>query len=349
VTTSARALEIGERTVAPGTSAYVSLPVFRDIDGSDVAVPLRIVHGAAPGPSLTLLSMLHGDEWSMLEVLADLVSRVDAKALRGTLLIVPIANPYAFRQLRRTSRETLEFDSSDLNRTFPGDETWLTRRIASVISREVLARATHLIDFHPGPFGSAWMQVIAGRDLPGDLAERSEAMAVAFGVGLISRSAQLAGIPGPRSASAYAATALGVPSIIAEVGGLGFGAEHERRWREQNVDGVLGVMRSLSMLEDATYRAPATPRRTYVRDWIVRPTTSGLLVPHIGAERLATEVAKGELLGRVISPSSFEVLETLTAPRDGVLFCVARSYPVQPHNYAFGAADLSDADTGRTA
>jgi predicted deacylase len=325
----------------------MSLPVFRDIDGSDVAVPLRIIHGAAPGPSLTLLSMLHGDEWSMLEVLADLVSRVDAKALRGTLLIVPIANPYAFRQLRRTSRETLEFDSSDLNRTFPGDETWLTRRIASVITREVLARTTHLIDFHPGPFGSAWMQVIAGRDLPGDLAERSEAMAVAFGVGMISRSALLAGIPGPRSASAYAATALGVPSIIAEVGGLGFDAGHERRWRGQNVDGVLGVMRSLSMLEDATPRAAATPRITYVRDWIVRPTTSGLLVPQIGAERLATEVVKGELLGRVISPSSFEVLETLTAPRDGVLFCVARSYPVQPHNYAFGAADVSDADTRR--
>jgi predicted deacylase len=325
----------------------MSLPVFRDIDGSDVAVPLRIVHGAAPGPSLTLLSMLHGDEWSMLEVLADLVSRVDAKALRGTLLIVPIANPYAFRQLRRTSRETLEFDTSDLNRTFPGDETWLTRRIANVISREVLARTTHLIDFHPGPFGSAWMQVIAGRDLPGDLAERSEAMAVAFGIGMISRSAQLAGIPGPRSASAYAATALGVPSIIAEVGGLGFGAEHERRWREQNVNGVLGVMRSLSMLEEAAPRAPATPTVTYARDWIVRPTTSGLLVPQIGAERLATDVAKGELLGRVISPSSFEVLETLTAPRDGVLFCVARSYPVQPHNYAFGAADLSDAGTRR--
>jgi hypothetical protein len=30
----------------------------------------------------------------------------------------------------------------------------------------------------------------------------------------------------------------------------------------------------------------------------------------------------------------------LRAPRAGLLFCVARSYPVQPHNYAFGAVDL---------
>jgi predicted deacylase len=344
VTASAGDVQIGSHVVPAGTTARLSLPVFTDLDGSLVAVPVHVVHGSGPGPTLTLLSMLHGDEWSMLQTLAELLAGLDASAIRGTLLVVPIGNPYAFRQLRRTSRETLEFDSADLNRVFPGEETWLTRRIAHVITSEVLSKTTHLIDFHPGPFGSAWMQVIVGRDLPGDLPQRSEAMARAFGVTSISQSDQVSGIPGPRSASGHAATKFGVPSILAEVGGLGFDHRLEQRWREQNIGGVLGVMRHLEMIDSDPRAARAGTKEFlfFSKDWIVRPTTSGLLIPAVEPERLGTKVAQGELLARIVSPTTFEELETLRAPRAGVLFCVARSYPVQPHNYAFGAADLTD-------
>jgi predicted deacylase len=302
------------------------------------------VHGSGEGPTLTLLSMLHGDEWSMLQTLAELLRKIDATVTRGTLLVVAIGNPYAFRQLRRTSRETLEFDNADLNRAFPGDETWLTRRIAHVITADVLAKTTHLIDFHPGPFGSAWMQVIAGRDFPGGLSQESEAMARAFGISSINRSDQVTVFPGPRSASGYAATAFGVASIIAEVGGLGFDAAWERRWREQNIKGVLGVMEHLGMIDarDRSAEPPAGELVFFNRDWVVRPTTSGLLIPVVEADRLGSRVEAGELLARIISPSTLEELETLRAPRAGVLFCAPRSYPVQPHNYAYGAADLSD-------
>lgn len=343
-------MTVGGRAIAPGTTTHLTLPVFTDLDGSDVAIPLHVVHGAAPGPTLSLLSMLHGDEWSMLQTLAELLARLDPSTLRGTLLVVAIGNPYAFRQLRRTSRETLEFDSADVNRVFPGEETWLTRRVAHVITREVLARTTHLIDFHPGPFGSAWSQVIVGRDFPGDLPRRAESMARAFGIDCISLSDQATGIPGPRSASGHAATAYGVPGIVVEVGGLGFDERLEQRWREQNIDGVLGVMRHLEMLE-ADARTPVDGSRrmlTFRKSWVARPTTSGLLIPAIGAERLGTEVAEGDLLARIVSPITFDELETLRAPRAGVLFCVARSYPVQPYNYAFGAADLTDVATART-
>ena len=341
----AKDLLIGGHTVAAATTARLSLPVFTDLDGSSVAVPVHVVRGSGPGPTLTLLSMLHGDEWSMLQTLAELLAGIDASRVNGSLLVVPIGNPYAFRQLRRTSRETLEFDSADLNRDFPGDQTWLTRRIARVITDEVLAKTTHLIDFHPGPFGSAWMQVVIGRDLPGDLPARSEAMARAFGVAAISRAEQVGVLPGPRSASAYAGVKLGVPSIIAEVGGLGFDDRLERRWREQNIQGVLGVMKHLGMLDALPARDGPSEFLLFTRDWVVRPTTSGLLVPVIEADRLATRVEKGEVLARVVSATTFEELESLSAPRDGVLFCVARSYPVQPHNYAYGAADLADPNT----
>jgi len=149
-------------------------------------------------------------------------------------------------------------------------------------------------------------------------------------------------VPGPRSATGYAAMHFGVPGIIAEVGGLGFGDALERGWREQNIDGVLGVMGHLEML-DRPIDASARPEPEFVvftKDWIVRPRTSGLLIPSLGPERLGTKVASGEQLARIVSATTFEELDVLRAPRAGLLFCIARSYPVQPHNYAFGAVDL---------
>jgi predicted deacylase len=139
-----------------------------------------------------------------------------------------------------------------------------------------------------------------------------------------------------------------VPGIIAEVGGLGFDHRLEQRWREQNIQGVLGVMRHLEMIEAQPASTSGEEFLFFSRDWVVRPTTSGLLIPVVEAERLGTKVEQGELLARIISPTTFAELETLRAPRAGVLFCVPRSYPVQPHNYAYGAADLTDPGTTRS-
>jgi predicted deacylase len=57
------------------------------------------------------------------------------------------------------------------------------------------------------------------------------------------------------------------------------------------------------------------------------------------------EVKAGQVLGRVMSPYSFEVLEELRAPGDGILMYTARSYPVRPGDWAFGVVDLADEKT----
>jgi predicted deacylase len=91
---------------------------------------------------------------------------------------------------------------------------------------------------------------------------------------------------------------------------------------------------------------PVAPRRlTFSRSWNLRPRCGGLLIPVIGVNRLLTEVKAGELLGRVVSPYTFEVLEELVAPTDGLLICVARQYPVQPGSWSFSAADLTAPDS----
>jgi predicted deacylase len=54
-------------------------------------------------------------------------------------------------------------------------------------------------------------------------------------------------------------------------------------------------------------------------------------------------VEAGSLLGEVVSPYTFGVLEELHAPADGLLFYTARDYPVHPGDWAFGVADTDSA------
>jgi predicted deacylase len=60
----------------------------------------------------------------------------------------------------------------------------------------------------------------------------------------------------------------------------------------------------------------------------------------VGPERLTGPVRAGEVLGVVRSPFSLEVLEELSAPGDGRLYCIARSYCLRPGEWAFGVAEV---------
>ena len=71
---------------------------------------------------------------------------------------------------------------------------------------------------------------------------------------------------------------------------------------------------------------------------------AGLLRSFHGGEALRKTVRRGTVLGEVISPYTFEVLERLLAPADGLLFYTARDYPVRPGDWAYGVADIEDED-----
>ena len=66
--------------------------------------------------------------------------------------------------------------------------------------------------------------------------------------------------------------------------------------------------------------------------WQVRPAS----IESFGTSAVARQaVTAGELLGRVVSPFTLEPIEDLVAPMDGFLAYWARSYPVNPGDWAF--------------
>ena len=73
---------------------------------------------------------------------------IDPATLAGTIVMVHVANMPSF--LGRTIYYS-PADGKNLNRVFPGKaDGTLSERIADVLTREVIARATHVVDIHCG-------------------------------------------------------------------------------------------------------------------------------------------------------------------------------------------------------
>lgn len=322
---------------------FTRLPVTTDLGGSEIAVGLHELEGAADGPTLTILAGLHGSEWLPVEVIRRLLLELDPSALRGRVRIVPVANAPAFNHLTRNT-PLEESDGPDLNRIFPGKRQTINELIAAVIADRVIAGSDFLIDLHFGIWGSTWYSADWPGDLPDqEMSRRSRGMAHAYGCELVYQQT-LSGFPGTRSVMWYAATQLGVTPMGVELGGCGFAPEVEERWISMNVRGLLSVMRHLEMLPGDPIRLDRYLHYKSFRR--MEPRVGGYLLTEVGPEHLGQEAPAGTVAGRVISPQDFRELEVITTPVRGVWRQVARSYPVRPGGWGYAVADLDEEGAG---
>ena len=97
---------------------------------------------------LLLVAGTHGMEYVPILALQRLRTTIDPRTLRGTVLMVHTANMPSF--LGRTIYYS-PVDGKNLNRVFPGKaDGTLSERIADVLTREMIGRATHVVDLHCG-------------------------------------------------------------------------------------------------------------------------------------------------------------------------------------------------------
>jgi len=329
-------IEIAGKKAPAGARTMVVIPVTRDV-AMPIDIHTHVVAGKKEGPTLLLLSMLHGNEWFSVLILRELLSRLDPGSLRGNVLAVPVANLAAFATGTRVIVD--DSDEPDANRTFGGIYHWMTNQITRVIEQELLTRATHLIDYHVSDWGSTMADVSYTEDYTDPaVSEESRRMALAYGFPVMHALRIHTGLRGPRTSVGYAGERYKIPGIVAEVGGLGFGETQEKAWLETNVRGTLGVMRHLGMVSGEPERVKRVLR---IGDyWRVSPRVGGYLEPTIGLDRQFTEFAPGELMARVVSPLTFEVVDELTSPGRGTLFYSCRSSMARPGAWAFGVADM---------
>ena len=309
---------VGSVSAAPGTSASGTLDVAAAAGDTGTNVPFTIIHGVRPGPVLALVAGTHGMEYVPIIALQRMRTTIDPKTLSGTVILVHVANMPSF--LGRTIYYS-PADGKNLNRVFPGKATGtLSERIADVLTREVIARATHVIDLHCGdgneslrPY-SYW--ITTG---PAGVADQSREMALAFGLDHIVVDKER---PTDAAASVYlsnTAITRGKPALTTETGGMAVVDDASIALVER---GVAGVLRHLKMRTDGP--GPTTSPVLINRNEVLRAGVTGIFYPAV--ERGRT-VAKGARIGH-ITDFHGKVIEEIVATFDGEILYIVGTPPV---------------------
>lgn len=289
--------EIGGQRIGPGERRTVQLPVAHLYTSTPVTLPVQVLRGREPGPTLFVSAALHGDEIIGVEIIRRLLQQRGLKQLRGTLLAVPVVNTLAFLHQSRYLP-----DRRDLNRSFPGSERGsLAARLAHRFIHEIVARAQYGVDLHTGAIHRPNLPHIRG-DLGNPETLR---LAQAFGVPLLLHSTPTAG-----TLRQYT-TEHGIPVLLYEAGeALRFDEIAIR----VGVRGLLNVLRALQMLPAERAASPPEPAVARGSTW-VRAPGSGVLRAQLA---LGEEVRKGQLLGVIGDPLGSSELE-VQANAHGVL------------------------------
>ncbi|MDA7787923.1 succinylglutamate desuccinylase/aspartoacylase family protein [Sphingomonadaceae bacterium] len=136
--------ELGGTSVAAGTCETIDLPISRLSTHTEVTMPVRVLHGVKPGPTLFVSAAIHGDEIIGVEMIRRLLKVISPKRLHGTLLCVPVVNAFGF-----ISQSRYLPDRRDLNRVFPGSAKGsLAAQLANVFTKEIIKRSDFGIDLH---------------------------------------------------------------------------------------------------------------------------------------------------------------------------------------------------------
>jgi len=268
-------IEIAKEIIAPGQLRRFELPVSRLATKTLVSLPVTVVNGVEPGPKLWLSAAIHGDEINGVEIIAQVLGRINPQKLKGTIIAVSIVNVFGFIEQSRYLP-----DRRDLNRSFPGSESGsLASQLANLFMREIVDRSTHGIDLHTAAVHRVNLPQIRANLLD----ETTYRCAKAFGAPLMIHAKTISG------SLRHAATKKGIPVLLYEAGEA---LRFDPLAIEVGIKGIMRVMNCLEMYQDDSI-TPAKSLKSSSSKWM-RATCGGIF--HLEVS-LGEKVAKKQELG----------------------------------------------------
>ncbi|MFC7071671.1 succinylglutamate desuccinylase/aspartoacylase family protein [Halovenus rubra] len=227
---------LGTARAAPGEMDIGELDIGDDRDGSRVTLPVAVLNGAGTGKTLYIQAASDGDELNGVGVLQRVVPQLDPTEISGTILIVGVANYYAFQ--RGEHRNPI--DDTKLNRTYPGDKNGTSTERIAANTFDAASRADLILDLHQGSTSQMINEVRVRCGRRHRLHDECLQLAKVFGCGHILDQ------KGPDGQLARVGPDEGIPTVDPELGGaVGFDDESIRR----GVQGVFNVLQYYNFLE----------------------------------------------------------------------------------------------------
>ena len=236
-------------------------------------------YGSGTGPKVLVTAGIHGGEASGIFAARKLMGWLEGRDLKGSVTVLPVANPVAFRNGTRSS----PYDDMDLNRIFPGRPTGCA---SELVAHTIFARAMQadfIVDLHCcGLFGSdytlaLWQEFPFARDL-----------AAKLDIPVVIQSG------GTRSQLFVEACHRGIPAVIIELAGGQLGSAGgyvNRRSGENAFRAVSNLLMRLGVAEGA---APPVEPEFFGKLQEVCAHKAALWTPVIGPR---SRFQAGEVLG----------------------------------------------------
>jgi hypothetical protein len=300
--------------VDPGETANIRYGISETYLGDPVRIPVTIINGEHPGPTIFLSAAAHGDELNGIEVVREVAHEWDLDDLHGTLVCMPVLNVPGFLAQQRY----LPIYDRDLNRSFPGrEDSTSAKRMAHRIFTNFIEPCDLGIDLHTSTRGRTNMLHVRA-----DMEDESVArLAKAFSSNVIISS------DGPSGTLRREASDAGVPTITIE---MGEAHRFQRRLIDRALDGVRSVLAEYGALTSESVGWPGW--RTIVEDndektWL-RADAGGMVDMHFECGSLVHE---DDRICTITSPFK-EDNTVVHAPFTGVLVGVLENPVVYPGN-----------------
>jgi uncharacterized protein len=297
-------------TWVAGTRRAFALHVARMADGTEISLPVNILIGKKKNPRLLMVAGVHGNEYEGITAQLELWQELDPVSLDGTIVMVPMANPPAFRTIRRRNPA----DEIDMNRIFPGDpEKSITHRLAYILFREALPGSNLLLSMH-GWTSNGLILPYVEYPKGSEVTEASRQAALAFGVDYVEAFDWIPGL------LVETACKIGIPSIEPEIGGANT-SQPERR--ELYKRGTLNLLSLLGILPD-TKSKPNVAREVTRTE--ITASVGGVFIQKVV---VGEQVNEGQLLAQILDFHANPLAE-IRAPRPGLVATINLHTAIEP-------------------
>lgn len=323
----------------PGSKKVFDIPIATSLLGVEPTITLHVYRGKLPGPTLAVMSAVHGDESGSLPVIWEFANSLDVESIQGAIVLLPVANPFAFAVQSRFTPEL--HGNVDLHSNFPGNGIGtLTELIARTITTSLLTGLgpnDAFVDMHSGGYGGRiQLRVDFDHLLQGSLRDRTIDLCRGFGASILHEN-NLA-----RSASAWLNNR-GVPTINVEVGGAFLDYEVRKWFVDTGVEGLRNIGVKLGVIPGECKDLADAQLLFHLKEREeILPQNGGWLISEFESIKdLGGAIKSGTVLGRILDPYRMEVIEELVSPVDGRMFFTRYSGLVEAGSKAFGIANIT--------
>jgi predicted deacylase len=287
------------------------LPVRDAHNDHETFIPVGIVEGKEPGPTLAVMGGVHGSEYAAHEGTMRFWDSLDPNQISGRLFVVLAADVSA---MCGHSHYVNPVDGKNLNRVWPGKpDGTLTEVIAHTLTQEVVNKSDVLIDCHGGEFDESIGAFIITQATgePG-LDERTINLAMALGMPFVEVRDPSAPSTGTCSGTAVRN---GRPGITLEAGGQG---QQDEFYISTIYNSLQNALKYLGMKAGEPVFWAGKPVRLD-HGVILRTTKQGIYRPEVA---VWDWVEEGDLFARVLDFDGRTVLEEILVPETGTVLDV---------------------------